>query len=217
MGSFFVNYQIRGNSAAVVVKAMQELAQSRAYVSPSNNGWITVYDQASDSQDNNEINRLAGDLSSRLGTALFAFLVHDSDVFAYYLYDNGDLIDEYNSRPGYFGEMVSDEARQRLAGQPAVVLNHCAAGTTLVEVETAMGWSQHLGEGGFASSVFAEDRLRPLAAALGIDEVRALLGYNYFEEERRSLPDGDQFTAINGQKSAKPKRGPVPPRLPPRS
>ena len=57
-------------------------------------------------------------------------------------------------------------------------------------MESALGWSQSSSEGGFASTVFAEDRLRPLAAALGIDEVRATLGFRYFEEERASLPDG---------------------------
>lgn len=216
MGAFFTNYHLRGTDVAAAAQATADLIATRAYLSPVKDGWITLYDETSESQDTAEITCLARELSQHLNTAVFAFLIYDSDVFIYYLFDHGELIDEYNSDPAYFGDVVSEETRHRLAGQPPTVLKYCPADTTLLEVESAMGWTQSSSEGGFATGVFAEDRLRPLAAALGIDEVRAMLGYSYFEQERLALADGAQFIPIPGKNARPTKRGPVPPRLPPR-
>jgi hypothetical protein len=142
MGAFFTNYHLRCTDPAAVAESAKDLIATRAYVSPAKDGWITLYDETSESQDTAEITRLGRELSLRLNTALFAFLIHDSDVFVYYLFDRGELIDEYNSDPAYFSGAVTEETRHRLAGQPPTVLKYCPAGTTLLEVESAMGWTQ---------------------------------------------------------------------------
>ena len=53
MGASLTNYQVRGKSAAEVSEAVASLVQSRAYVSPEKNGWVTIYDEASDRQPGN--------------------------------------------------------------------------------------------------------------------------------------------------------------------
>jgi len=120
MGLFFVNYHLKTTDNQAVETHLQELVSRRACVSPPKHGWVTVFDEASDSHDSAEIDRLARELSHRLQTVLIAFVVHDSQVFAYYLFDQGDLIDEYNSAPDYLSHDLPEEARLRLAGQPAV-------------------------------------------------------------------------------------------------
>jgi hypothetical protein len=112
-------------------------------------------------------------LSRGLRAAVFAFLVHDSDVLMYLLYENGQLADEFNSVPDYFGE-VDDETKQRYRGDVQAVLRHCRRGTTAADVERVL----HPDDG----DTFAEEALSDLAALLGIDETRAAMGFNYFVE-----------------------------------
>src|SRR5258708_5159051 len=102
MGSFLTNYQVRSDSASAVREALAGLVQSRAYVSPPKDGWVTVYDEASDHQDDVTLRRMALGLSERLKTSVLCFLVHDSDVMVYWLCRDGTLVDEFNSDPDYF-------------------------------------------------------------------------------------------------------------------
>lgn len=78
MGAFFTNYQVRGKSTAEVCKVLSPMIKDLAYVSPEKGGWVTVYDFASDLQNQQALNRIAAELSKKLKTAVFAFLVHDT-------------------------------------------------------------------------------------------------------------------------------------------
>src|SRR5215469_2566751 len=134
MGAFFTNYQVRGKSASDVSKAIEPLVETRAYVSTAKGGWVTVYDEASDQQDDEILKRIASELSKKLGTAVFAFLVHDSDIAIYWLYENGVLIDEFNSAPDYY-KKASDKVRQCVRGDSDKLLPLCVAGTSHAQVE----------------------------------------------------------------------------------
>src|SRR6188508_270909 len=110
MGSFFTNYQVRHENAGAVRDALVSIKRDvRAYISPAKNGWVTVYEEESDTQDDKVIRRIAMGLSRELSCGVFAFLVHDSDVLLYWLYRNGQIEDEFNSSPEYFGDRVDDE------------------------------------------------------------------------------------------------------------
>src|SRR5580658_7204363 len=115
MGAFFTNYHVRKAGAAACVKALTTLINSRALVTDSKNGWTTVYDERSDSQDIEVLRGLAKGLSSKLKTAVIAMTVHDGDVFKYVLFDNGEFVDQFDSKPDYFGP-VSDAKRKEWAG-----------------------------------------------------------------------------------------------------
>ena len=190
MGAFFTNCQVRGSSTSAVSQALAKLVETRAYISPAQNGWITVYAEATEEQDQKVLCRIAGGLSKVLQTDVFGFLVHDSDIAAYWLYCCGTLTDEFDSAPDYFGEKVDAATRALVRGNPDVLLPLCVAGTTRAQIEAVIHPSD-----GF--QLMAEQTLTDLAELLGIDETRITLGFNYFTEEgEETLPDADQFEHV---------------------
>lgn len=173
MGAFFTNYQVRGSSTSDVVNALAELTKSRAYVSPEKNGWVTVYAEATEEQNQTILCRMAEELSKALKTDVFGFLVHDSDMTMYWLYRAGALADEFNSAPDYFGKKVNDATRARLRGNPDALLPLCVAGTTRAQIEAVIHPSD-----GF--QLMAEQILTDLAELLGIDASRIALKHFLF-------------------------------------
>src|SRR5579859_7809756 len=99
MGHFYVSYTLRGPDPKSVAAV---LAGRSAIVSPSQANGVVVFDKESDEQDDKIIAELSSWLSGQLTCPLLAVLNHDDDILWYQLYLNGDLMDEYNSTPGYF-------------------------------------------------------------------------------------------------------------------
>ena len=189
MGARFTNFQVRSDSTGAVCDALKPLVKTRAFVSPPQDGWVTVYDETCDKQNVAENLRVASGLSRAMKTAVFGFMVHASDVAVYWLFQSGELVDEFNSRPDYF-KPVDDTERQRLRGRPEVLLPFCVGGTALADVKAII----HPAEG---PPLFAESLITDLAKLLGIDDSRASLGFNYFEEEGKGiLPDADKFQLV---------------------
>src|SRR5262245_14091137 len=103
MGNFYVNFTTRGPDQASVAKSLRS-AKRKAIVGPSLDALTVFYDEQSDTQDDSEI-RAVGETTSRdLNAPVLAVLNHDDDILAYWLFDKGKLVDEYNSCPGYFGD-----------------------------------------------------------------------------------------------------------------
>ena len=73
-----------------------------ALVLPAIGGYIVVYDQACDNQDFDEVYALSLTLSRELACLVFAVLNYDDDLLWYCLHSGGELVDQYNSFPGYF-------------------------------------------------------------------------------------------------------------------
>lgn len=189
MGAFIVNFQLRSDSLPAVQSAMSKLVTTSAYVSPPKNGWITVYDAASDSQDDALIRRIGEGLSRAAKTDVFCFMVHDSDIASYWLYQCGRLVDQFNSAPDYFGD-VSEEIREAGRGNTDVLIPLCVPGTTREQIETVI----HPEEG---FPAFAENILVSLADLLGVDERRISLGFEYFEQDGESiLDDASEFKRV---------------------
>jgi hypothetical protein len=214
MGAFFVNYQIKSGDQDRVAAAAAELIQGRAYVSPPKNGWITLYDEISDQQDAYEIGRLGSELSAQLKAVVFAFVVNDSAMFVYYLFDNGDLLDEYNSAPPPTSEDADADQKVRFAGRPDILLNYCPPGFDRSLLEVALMRGDGLIEGGFAENVYAEERLHPLTQALGMDDLRTTLGFSDFDRRVLSIPQGREFAKLDGKKIRRPGMRRVPPPIP---
>jgi hypothetical protein len=106
MGNFYVNYTLHGpdQQAAAAV-----LAGRASIVSPSQNGCVVVFDEESEEQNQEVIAELASRLSGRLKCPLLAVLNHDDDILKYQLFLNGDLMDDYDSTPGYFAGAEEDD------------------------------------------------------------------------------------------------------------
>ncbi len=216
MPASYVNYHVRSTDAAGVAAALRGLVRGRAYVAPAVDGWVTLYDEVSERQDAYEIGRLAGELSAVLATAVLAFVVADEVLFVYYLFDAGDLLDEYNSDPPPAAEAAPVDPTTWFTGRPEMLVRYCPPGTSASGLAGLLGRAETRHEGGFASAVHAEQRLRPLAAALRIDLARATVGFPDVDRRRSTFTDGARYQRLDGRPLRNPFRGPVPPRVPPR-
>ena len=50
-------------------------------------------------------------LSRRLGKPVFSFHIHDGDLWMYILYENGQIVDQFNPLPDYWEELDDEERR----------------------------------------------------------------------------------------------------------
>jgi len=147
MGTFVTNLHARDADRNAVIEALRSLGVVPAYVRDSpESTWTSIFPEAAD-QDQAALFGLARGLSKALKRPVIAFIVHDSDIFLYWLYDKGNELDRYNSAPGFFtGEEVPPEG-----GNPDKLAAFCPPGTPIerlmqvlhpekktVDVETAV-------------------------------------------------------------------------------
>jgi hypothetical protein len=109
MGAFYTNVTVRHADVDAVIAVLEKLGRD-AFVTPAHNGAVVVFDAHIESQDPRDIDRLASPISKRLRSAALLALNHDDDLLYYALLEGGRLIDEYNSRPGYFDGTVQEAA-----------------------------------------------------------------------------------------------------------
>jgi hypothetical protein len=177
MGASFANVHVRKADAAACAKVLKTLISSRALVTDSKNGWTTVYDEESESQNIEVLRELAKGLSLKLKTAIIAMLVHDGDVFMYLLFDGGELVDQFDSKPDYFGP-VSDAKRKEWAGDFSRLLRYAKKGTSLAALKHASERKLKFDE---------VERTREFAKLLGIDPARACTGFKYVQETKHKF------------------------------
>jgi hypothetical protein len=198
MGAFFTNHQVRSQSPSDVAEAVAKVVSGKAYVSPESGGWVSVYAEDSETQAEDILTHIAEGLSKLLKTHVIGFLVHDSDIAAYWLYQSGKLADQFNSCPDYFGEDIDEKTRQSLRGNTDLLLPLCLADTPRDNLDSLLHSSDD-------EPTFAEEILSELAAFLGIDAQRITAGHGIFEQEGVELfEDADQFIHVSGK--AKPKK-----------
>ena len=178
MGNFYVNYTVRGPSQRAVADA---LAGRSAIITPAKNSCVVVFDQQSDDQDMEVIAGLASDLSGELRCPVLAILNHDDDILWYQLHDKGELVDEYDSSPGYFD---SDAEPTGPSGGDARKLCTAFASANVADVESILRKSS-LDEDGYA---FAIERHSGLVSALGMPPFAVGGGYGYISDGE--LPEG---------------------------
>jgi len=165
VGNSFTNLQIRAGGREPVVAALRFAGALPAYVSTGGGGWISAYPQCTEAQDAELLQRIAGAVSRRLGAPVIAFLVHDSDNFCYWLFDNGWKHDAYESRPGFFeGRDAPPEG-----GDAAMLMRYCGPGATREKIDAVLG----------EPPPHAEDQAGSLAELLGIRRERAEAGWKY--------------------------------------
>lgn len=128
------------------------------------------YDEESDSQDDDVIKDLGARASEELGAPVLAVLNHDDDVLAYWLFEAGQLVDEYNSCPGYFGDGDTTPA-----GGDATRL--CAAFGVPAKAEQVDEVLRR------EDYVFALERHSDLAELLKHPSDYVCLGYRYIGED----------------------------------
>jgi hypothetical protein len=134
MAFSFSNLQIRSDDNIAVKNALTSLEIFPAFVSKPENDWVSVFPFATENQNEADSGEICRKLSADLGTAVFVCKVKDSDVFTYDLAVNGELIDSYNSWPGY----PHSEPTMTLGGKAACVLPFCIAGTTCDAIDKVL-------------------------------------------------------------------------------
>ncbi|MGH7677397.1 MAG: hypothetical protein ACRENU_02950 [Gemmatimonadaceae bacterium] len=190
MGSFYTNITLRTDRHDDVIAALDELHRD-AFVSQAQGGCVVVYDKESEDQDIEVLRKLAGSLSSKLRCAALAVLNHDDDLLMYSLHDNGRLVDEYSSSPGYF-ESGPAEAPE---GGDASTLCRVFGVANTSGVEEVL----HMANGGGSGEgfIFQSERHQALVEALGIPVIAVQTGYNYIEEgELPDEADAGMFTRV---------------------
>ena len=190
MGTFCTNFHARSTDTAAVSKVLSKITSSESLIAEPCNGWTAIFDERADSQDAKEIARIARGLSAKLTTAVFSFLVHDSDIFQYRLYDNGKLIDQFDSRPDYFGA-VSAAHRRKWAGRPDELLPFARAGVSTDAIAAVLQ----------APQTFEEQRAADFAALFGIDPGLACGGFKDAAESAASA-SGRKYFRIQGKGSS---------------
>lgn len=126
MGSFVTNLHVRDADRDAVMEALRSLDLVPAYVRGSpETPWTSIFPEAG-YQDDAALPEMARALSKALKRPVIAFIVHDSDIFLYWLCDDGKELDRYNSAPGYFaGQTTPPEG-----GNPDMLKVYCQPGTT---------------------------------------------------------------------------------------
>ncbi len=179
MGSFYTNITLYKASQKQVADYLAR-QQRAAYVSPTVDDFTVVYDRETEDQDAKVLKKLAESLTKQFQCSGLASLVHDSDVYVYWLYDNGELLDSYNSLPSYFDAENDDPTPE---GGDVVKL--CKAfdrqntSRDLAQLFQLVEQS-NLGSDG-ATYLLAEDIHARLVDILSMPSFAAFVGYTYIE------------------------------------
>jgi hypothetical protein len=201
MGERFINYQICCDLTGDITSSIRAILIKKAYVSLPKDGWITIYDEASEDHfDYTTVSQFAQHLSQRLSAVVFSFVVVSGLYSTYLLYDRGERIDQFHSDPeGFkFGfEQCTEDTLESFRGNPERLLSYCLPGTDISEIQHILTASRN-GELDF----LGQETIYELATLLGIDGYRAITGYQYFEENSLHntidpvLPDAHEFLLV---------------------
>jgi hypothetical protein len=139
--------------------------------SPPQSGYVVAYDEEADSQAIEPILRVGSLLSQEAQASVLAVLNHDDDILCYWLFEQGQLTDSYNSRPDYFGEGEGEGE----ADQGGDVRRLCAA----LQPRAALPQVEEILRG---DHVFAVEQHQQLAELLGLPSWSVGFGYRYAAE-----------------------------------
>jgi hypothetical protein len=180
MGNFYTSYTLRGPGQNAVASA---LAGRSALVTSVHKGCVVVFDEESDEQNDEIIAELASRLSGQLRCPLLVVMNHDDSILWYQLYLSGELVDEYNSAPGYFETEDEEAAMAGPDGGDAEKLCAAFRSNAVKKVDKILK-EPSAADGGY---VFEIERHTDLASTLGVPEFGAS-GFKQISEGE--LPGG---------------------------
>ncbi len=190
MGFFYTNVTLQGPTRDQLIEYLTQLGR-QAYLSPNVNGVTVVYDQECENQDVAVLSGLTSQLSAHFHCPALVALLHDDDIFLYQAYQNGELIDEYDSTPGYFDR---DAGWLPPSGGDATKL--CAAfGVSspedIGEVDAILHYSDIEADDDDQDLYYGpEERHQDLAEAIGFPPFAASMGYYRVEAiEEGCIPE----------------------------
>jgi len=173
MGNFYTNITLRTTDRQALIDHMRAHSR-RCFVSPTRDGFTTVYDRLCDEQDPGDLQTLATELSLHFHCAALAVLNHDDDVLWMGLAREGKWLTTYRS----------DES---LGGSTRLLVQEFKVMGLLPLVWFLMRWP-------FA--LFEIWRHAALASVLGIPKVTVGFGYEYLSRGERPGGDAEQFERV---------------------
>lgn len=175
MGNFYTNITLKGASQQRVAERLRQ-AERSAYVSPELNGCVVVYDEECEEQDLGVLARLVSGLSKDLECAALAVLIHDDDILLYQLCRAGEVVDEYNSCPGYFEDV---EPVPPSGGDAVKLCAEFGAAHAAERVASILRKSTLVGDEEYD---FEVERHQALSEALGLPSFAVGTGYSSIQE-----------------------------------
>src|ERR1051326_8332374 len=107
MGGHYGSIHVRTEDRNEVRAAVEKLASAkkgRVLIAPPLGGWVTVFPN-----HHGQKPKVSEALASALAEkTVIHCMVYDDDVFCYWAYEKGKLIDSYNSCPNYFDDKNKD-------------------------------------------------------------------------------------------------------------
>lgn len=200
MGNFYVNFSVKTTNQEHVVNVLRQ-ANRVAVVTPYQDEYIVVYDQEAESQDAQVIVDLGSLLSQRLELPVLAVLNHDDDVLCYWLFEKGELLDYYNSKPDYFDGFFDEFEDSDVSSEPDVSATEQGGDANqlcrVLKSDTNPQLVEAVLRGDY---IFAIDQHFDLKDLLGLPSWAVGYGFNDVEEleaaiEQEELIDleGDEF------------------------
>ena len=167
MGAFYGSIHVRTENSDAVRKALDQVAKEAGgnfLLGPAFNGWTSVFPS-----DSGQSDRISLEIAKLVPNDIFHLIVHDDDIFAYYFYRDGRLIDQYNSCPDYFNE-VSEEEKQRCQGRPELFQDLLPEPESLGRLKTLLAADKE-------EYTFESERMAKFVELLGLSN--ALSSYEY--------------------------------------
>ena len=188
MGAFFESIHVRTENADMVQKTLQQVAKVADYkflLGPALNGWISVFPN-----DGGQSDRISLEIAKHLPNDIFHLVVHDDDIFFYYFYRAGRLVDQYNSDPDSFEE-ASEEEKQKCRGRPELFQELLCQPKSLGKLKSLLTADKY---------TFESERMAQFVKLLGLSN--ALSSYDYLQSEDRDedeIQGWEQFIHIENQ------------------
>ena len=186
MGEFFDAIYTRKVDAGALPGQLAEAARALNccfLAAPEIQGWTGIY--ASRGQDGS----VAKTLHKFLKSEVLLTMVHDGDIFCYEYYRDGKLVDEYNSRPDYFGK-VSAKKRRSQAGSPELLVPLLRNPSDLGELERILHADPEEEE------FDASGQLVHFAELLGLPNCATSYDYLVADEEDEAIERRGEFIHI---------------------
>jgi hypothetical protein len=185
LGAYYGSVQVCGQTQDTLREVLEDLSaksKSRFWLGPALGRWTGVYPVLFGMDPS-----VARDLARRLGGEIFSLVVHDDDVFSYEYYRDGKRVDQYCSRPDYFGT-PTEAARNAVHGRPQKFA-HLA-----VDPDRFAQFQSRIAEAAKRPAVLASELLVALALALGMANVQT--SYEYLNDGDDDVDGWDRFVHV---------------------
>ena len=135
MGTTYANITLKGPKAQDILQELGNQGRS-AFVSPTEDDLTTIYEMDSDEGDSIILTDLAEDLSGYFGCPALAVQTVDEELFRYWLYADGELLDTYES-PAQSLNPEGRDAPKKQGGKPellAQLFNNDATKEEIIDI-----------------------------------------------------------------------------------